>query len=418
MSGRLQELRDRRRSVWEEAKEILDAAERNDREMSGEEAEGYERRTAEVEAITREIDNREKAEELEARFATPQREPNLNGHTRAVETVTSYDVAFKRYLKYGMRSLDNAQQRVLNDRMVSLAGPGFEITVEGRAISTTGTAGGYMIPQDFYNDMVRVMKAFGAVRRVARVITTDSGASMPYPVVDDTANVGAILAENTQVTEQDVAWTQKTLSAYMYTSKLVRSSLQLIQDSAFDVEGELRDMLGERVGRITNQHFTTGTGSAQPQGLTVGGTSGVTAASATAVTSDELISLAHSVDPAYRQSGRARWMMSDTALAAIRKLKDTTNQYIWQPGMQAGVPDTLFGYPIEINPDMPAMTTGLKPIAFGDFNEGYLIREVRGFQVLRLDERYADYLQVGFLGFSRLDGQVRNAAAFRLLTLA
>jgi HK97 family phage major capsid protein len=419
MSGRLQELRDRRRSVWEEAKEILDAAERNEREMSGEESEGYERRTAEVEALTREIDNREKAEELEQRFAAPQPEPRLNGGRPAETSPTSYDMAFKRYLKYGMRALDNSQARVLNDRMVNLAGvPGFEITIEGRALSTTGTAGGYMIPADFYNDMVRVMKAFGAVRRVARVITTDSGASMPYPVVDDTANVGAILAENVQVSEQDVAWTQKTLSAYMYTSKLVRSSLQLIQDSAFDVEAELRDMLGERVGRITNQHFTTGTGSGQPQGLTVGGTSGVTAASATAVTSDELISLAHSVDPAYRQSGRARWMMSDTALAAIRKLKDTTNQYLWQPSMQAGVPDSLFGYPIEINPDMPAMTTGLKPIAFGDFNEGYLIREVRGFQVLRLDERYADYLQVGFLGFSRLDGQVRNAAAFRLLTLA
>ena len=111
-------------------------------------------------------------------------------------------------------------------------------------------------------------------------------------------------------------------------------------------------------------------------------------------------------------------MMSDTALATFRKLKDTTNQYLWQPSMQAGVPDSLFGYPVEINSDMPAMTTGLKPVAFGDFYEGYLIRDVRGFQLLRMDERYADYLQVGFLGFARSDGLVRNASAYKVITLA
>lgn len=409
MSSRLQELRERRKALWDDAKEILDSADRAGRELSGEENETYEKYTAEVDQLSREIDNREKAEKLEERFAQPQLEPDLHGGTRVgPRPSVTYETAFRSYVRGGHRALDNAQIRILNDN----------VPEEIRALSTTGTAGGYMVPQEFLRDMVRAMKAFGAVRRVARVITTESGASMPFPRVDDTANVGAILAENTQVTEQDVAWTQATLSAYMYTSRLVRSSLQLIQDSAFDVEGELRDMLAERVARIQNQHFTTGTGTGQPQGLVTGATTGVTAASATAVTADEIISLAHSVDPAYRTSGNARFMMADTAVSSIRKLKDTTNQYLWQPSLQAGVPDSLFGYPIEINQDMPAMTTGNKPIAFGDFNQGYLIRDVRGFQLLRLDERYADFLQVGFLGFARADGIVRNAAAYRVIAMA
>lgn len=409
MSSRVLELRERRQKLWDEMKELLDSAERQSRDMSGEENESYEKRESELDQLTREIENREKAGKLEDRLAEPQPEPVLNGEARkqARPTVT-YESAFKAYVRGGNRNLDNAQIRILNDN----------VPEELRALSTTGTAGGYMIPQAFLNDMVRVMKAFGAVRRVARVITTESGASMPFPVTDDTANVGAILGENTQASEQDVAWTQKILGAFMYSSKVVRVSFQLMQDSAFDVEGELRDMLGERIARIQNQHFTTGAGTTEPTGLVTGGTSGVTAASATVPTSDELISLAHSVDPAYRNSGRARFMMRDSMVAVIRKLKDTTNQYIWQPGMQEGVPDSLFGYPIEINQDMPAATTGLKPIAFGDFFEGYLIRDVRGFQLLRMDERWADYLQVGFLGFARSDGLVRNAAAYRVLTLA
>lgn len=407
--SRLAELRERRKGLWDEMRDLLDNAEAQGRDMSGEESESWERRNSELEDLTREIENREKAEKIEARLAAPQPEPQMATETRAVRPpTTTYETAFRAYLRGGQRNLNDAQIRVLNDNVPD----------ELRALSTSGTAGGYMIPQAFLNDLVRVMKAFGAVRRVARVITTGSGASMPFPVVDDTANVGAILGENTQASEQDVAFTQKILGAFMYSSKVVRVSFQLLQDSAFDVEAELNSLLGERIARIQNQHFTTGAGTTEPVGLVTGGTSGVTAAGTTAVTSDEIISLAHSVDPAYRTSGRARFMMRDSVVASIRKLKDTTNQYLWQPSLQAGVPDTLFGYPIEVNQDMPAMTTGLKPIAFGDFEEGYLIRDVRGFQLLRMDERWADYLQVGFLGFARADGLVRNAAAYRLVTMA
>ena len=422
MPSRVQELIDQRRSAHEAGLEILRRAEADGRELSAEENESFERSHGDVMRLTREIDNRTAAEDMERRLSGAQPEPELRrGGNGAVpdrrEGVTQYEIAFNRYLRGGMRALDNHQAQALTSQLVDWSTTP-AAGVEQRALTVTTTGGGYLVPAEYLADLVRRQLAFGAVQRVARTINTESGAPLSFPTVDDTGNSGAILAINTQVSEQDVAFGTIALGAFMYTSKLIRVPFQLLMDSAFDLDDYLRGILAERIARILNVHFTTGAGTTEPVGLVTGGTSGVTAASATAVTSDEIISLVHSVNSAYRNSGRARFMMTDTALAAIRKLKATTNEYLWQPSMQAGVPDTLFGYPIEINDQMPAMTTGLKPIAFGDFFEGYLIRQVRGFSLLRLEERYADYLQVGFLGYARYDGNVRNAQAYRLITMA
>jgi HK97 family phage major capsid protein len=201
----------------------------------------------------------------------------------------------------------------------------------------------------------------------------------------------------------------------MYTSKLVRVSLQLLQDSAFDMESWLARKLGERIGRAQNAHFTTGTGTAQPEGVQTNATIGKTGTTGqtTSVTYDDLIDLIHSVDPAYRSSGRARFMLNDATLGAARKLKDSQNRPLWEPSVQVGVPDSLLGYGYTINQDMPVMAADAKSILFGDFFAGYLIRDVRDVQLLRLAERYADYLQVGFLAFSRADGAPQDAAAIR-----
>jgi HK97 family phage major capsid protein len=287
------------------------------------------------------------------------------------------------------------------------------------AAATVGTAsaGGYLVPEGYQAEIIRTMKDYGAVMDVARVLNTDAGNALPWPTVDDTSQVGALLAENTQVSEQDVTLATKQLDAYKYTSKLVRVSWELLQDSAFNVEDLLRDLLGERVGRILNQHFTTGTGSSQPNGIVTGATSGKTAAGVAAITADELIDLQHSVDRAYRNE-RTRWMMSDTALASIRKLKDADNQYLWVPGLRDGADDTLLGRPVVVNTDMAVPAAGVKSVLFGDFFAGYVVRLVRGFELIRLDERYADYAQSGFVGFARADGEVVNTAAYKALTQA
>ena len=181
MSSRVLELRERRQKLWEEMTELQDAAERQNRDMTGEENDSWERRNDELEQLTREIENRAKSERIAAQLAQPQAEPDLPAAAQrtADRPKVTYESAFKAYLRAGREKLDQAQIRILNDNMPE----------ELRALSTTTTAGGYLIPQAFLNDLVRVMKAFGAVQRVARVVTTESGASMPLPSVDDTANV-------------------------------------------------------------------------------------------------------------------------------------------------------------------------------------------------------------------------------------
>ena len=276
---------------------------------------------------------------------------------------------------------------------------------EARAQSLTSSAGGYTVPQGFINQLEASLLAFGGMREVATVLRTAEGNDLPIPTVSDHANVGAILAENTQVAEQDITFSQITLKAYKYSSKLIRVSAELLQDSAIDLESFIGGALGERIARILNTHFTTGDNSSKPQGITASG-AGVTAASATAITYGELVELQHSVDPAYR--GNAKFMMHDSTFKAIRKLLDGQNRPIFQPDITAASPGTLLGSPIVINQDCATIAASAKAVFFGDFSK-YIIRDVQDFTLLRLEERYADYHQVGFVGFSRHDGRILDA---------
>ena len=274
------------------------------------------------------------------------------------------------------------------------------------------------MPPAFRQKLIEKMNFIAVMRQYAEVINTDTGASLPWPTVDDTGNEGAILAENTQVTEQDVTFGQASLDAYMYTSKLVRLSLQLLNDEAFGLEGWLANALGTRIGRIQNRHFTVGTGTGQPDGLFTSAAVGVTAGSATAITYDDLVELTESLDPAYLGGGNLRFMMSQAARKTLRKLKDGQNRPLWEPSLTAGSPDTLMGYGLSLNNYVPAPAASAKSVGFGDIREAYVIRDVQDFALLRLTERYADYLQVGFLGFQRSDGTLQNASAFKVLQQA
>jgi HK97 family phage major capsid protein/HK97 family phage prohead protease len=287
----------------------------------------------------------------------------------------------------------------------------------------TGSAGGFAVPQGFRAKVTESLKAFGGLRKLAEVVPTTDGANLPWPTNNDTANVGAILAENTQMTEQDVVLAQKTLYAYMYTSKMVRVSLQLLQDAGFDIDTWLARKLGERIGRAQAAHWITGVGTTEPQGILTGLTNGKTAAATTAVTYNELVDLYASVDPAYLEGEGVAWLMSASTLAFVSKIRDDSGgaglgRPLVEPSVQAGTPLSILGHPIVVDNGMPAMTTGQKPIAFGNFRAAYVIRDVGDVQVLRLVERYADYLQHGFTGYQRADGQVQDSSAAKFLTMA
>lgn len=407
------ELREKRANVWAQAQDFNERHKAGD-EMSAEDHAAWTRALDEVDRLGDEIQRLERTAALEERFAqideaTEVRNPA--GEIGERDDAARYRDAFERYCRYGVQDLEVEERQLLqaNFRAQSVG---------------TGSEGGYTAPEGFWAKVTETAKMFGGAVNGAEVITTSNGNTLPWPTNDDTSNTGALLSENTQVSEQDVTFGQAQLDAYTYTSKLVRVSLQLIQDSGIDIEGFLGRKLGERLGRIENTHATTGTGTSQPQGYVTGATTGKTTSGASAITYDEIVDLIHSVDAAYRATGRCRFKMHDLVLAYVRKIRDDSGgsglgRPIWEPSVQAGVPDLLLGYPYDINNDMAStVATGNKTMAFGDFMSGFVVRRVSGGQLMRLTERYADYLQVGFLGFERFDSVVQDSSAVKLLVQA
>jgi HK97 family phage major capsid protein len=279
--------------------------------------------------------------------------------------------------------------------------------------SGSGAIGGYSVPDSMMQSLEVAQLAYSNIRSVARVIRTDGGGPLPFPTINDTGNTGALLGENTQVTELEPSFSQLVLDAYKFSSKSILVSVEFLQDTSIDAAAEIGRMLGERLGRITNSYFTTGTGTSQPKGVVAGAyDSTVTAASSTLYTHDELLDVIHAVDPAYRP--QARFMFNDTTLKNLQKIKvlqysgDTVGMPLWRPGLTDGAPNTILGYPYVINQQMASPGSGNKSVIFGDFSK-FIIRDVRDIVLMRLDERYADYHQVAFLAFSRADSDVLDA---------
>jgi len=277
--------------------------------------------------------------------------------------------------------------------------------------SGTSNTGGYTVPNEFLNRLEVALKFYGAMWNTSEVIKTASGGSMALPSMNDTAVTGELLAENSAATsDTSTPFGTLSLPAYMYSSRLVAVSLQLMQDSAFDVEKVVIDMLAARLGRITNAHFTTGDGSSKPRGIVIDATLGKTGTTGqtTSVIYDDLVDLVYAVDPAYRQMGNCAFMLNDASVKVIRKLKDGQNRPLWEPSVQVGQPDMLLGFPVKINNDIATMAASAKSILFGDFSK-YKIRQVLDTQVARLNERLMDKLQVGFIGFLRAGGSLLDA---------
>lgn len=285
-----------------------------------------------------------------------------------------------------------------------------EIEYERRAMSNIiGASGQYLdAPTQLVRNLEVNMLAYGGMEQVAEVINTASGERMAWPTADDTSNTGAQLGESTSIgSSVEPTFTQVFWDAYKFSSKPVLVPYELIQDSQFDIAGMLGSMLGERLGRISNTKFTTGTGAATPKGITICSTLGVTSATATVITADELLGLVHSIDPAYRNG--ARWMFHDGILLYLRKLKDGEGRYLWQQGM-GGAPDSLWGYPYTINQDMQStVATATKTVLFGQLSK-YKIRRAGGLRLYRLQERYRDTDQDGFVAFLRQDGNLLTSA--------
>jgi HK97 family phage major capsid protein len=285
------------------------------------------------------------------------------------------------------------------------------IEVRGLTKGGSGT-GAELVPQTFATTFELAMLATSPMLAYVDTMTTSTGEPFLFPLGNDTAVEGAIAAEAADisaVTQTDPALTRLTLGAYDYHSRFLKVTEQLLRDSIVNVDQIVAVMLGERLSRILTRHFTVGTGSSQPFGVTVDAAAGRTTASATAISTVDLIELQHSVDPAYR--GNGTFMAHDSIIKTIRLLNDTTGRPLWASGLRDAVPDTILGQPIIYNQYMAsAVTTGLLTMVYGDMSY-YKVRRVGGMTMRRLVERFAETREVGFIGYVSADGRMAKWAS-------
>jgi len=398
------ELYQKRAKIHEDMKAIKAQAVEDKREsLNEDESKRFDEFNADFDKLTNSIKQQELIEKRDAELAGAQGDPVvLPKGARSddnKENAERYAEVFRAYCVRGMADLSNEEKTVLKAGYIS----------EKRQQSTTGSAGGYMIPTGFSNELEKAMKAFGGMAEASRVYNTSTGNEVEWPTVDDTGNSSAILAENSDAdaSTTDVTFAQKTLNAYKTNPGVLKTSRELFTDSAINVEQILGELMGERTGRFENQWFTTGTGSSQPNGVVTAASQGKYAAEPTSTTFSEILELLHSVDPAYRIGPKVRFMMNDNTLLQLKKLVvgSSDARPLWQPSVAAGQPDLIAGYPYSINQDMANMAASAKSVLFGDFGK-FIIRKVGTPYFRRLDERYADYDQIGWLLFTRVDSEL------------
>jgi HK97 family phage major capsid protein len=295
-----------------------------------------------------------------------------------------------------------------------------EVRVYSPLDNVTGANGEYLIPTGFQKELEIKLKAFGGMRRHARIITTSTGNPLDWPTMDDTTNSGNWVAVNQPVAQANPTFGQVVFTANLASSKQVLIPVQLLQDSAFDLESELSDAFAIRLGRTTNLAYTVGNGSGQPTGLvpaitnsvTARGNSGTGNTEINSVGVNDLANLIGALDPAYRPN--ATFMAQQSTWDSMRKLTDTLGRPLWEVSIAAGVPDKILGYSYDWNQDFAAIAAGADSIVFGDFSK-YIIRDVLGVTMVRYNELYMPNHQVGFQAYLRTDGNVIQPAAFVVL---
>jgi len=422
-----------RNKLITESRELYSKAKEEERNLTAEEKEQDDKRMTRVEELQKEIsayrDQKDREDRL-GKFDDGFRIDPENGRAEDRKVGEGGEVAmrdkFDAWCRGGPQTLDGLptekrsiiQRHGLSNNTIDVKRQCGLTRPEERAAYvlnvTTAAQGGNTVPTEFLPRLERALQWFGDVRALAEVLVTSGDGPMDWPTAIDgvagTPNAGALLAESGAVTSEDpeLAFGKLTLNAYKYESHVIKVSAELLQDSAIDMLGLIWDVIGERLARAQNTALTTGTGSSQPNGCVTASALGKTAAAVAAVTADEVMDLAWSVDKAYRRL--SAYMMHDNTALAIRQLVDGNSNYLLVLSNNVGELDRLFGYPLSINNDMAELATGEKTILFGDFAK-YKVREVATVRLKRLDELYAANDQVGFIGFIRFDGDLLNAGS-------
>ena len=387
------EMREKRAKLWNTMEGFLDTHRNDKGVLSAEDDATYSAMEQDLTDLTTEIKRMERRDAMEAELNKPVGKPLIqmpekpNAEEKKGRASNAYKEDFSRHLRG-------------------------KIPIHNVLSESTDADGGYLVPEEFEQNIVTGLDAANVIRSIAKVITTRNDRKIPISVGH---SVATWTAENAAFTESNPTFGQKEIDAYKLTD-LIRISVELLQDTAFPLEQYIANEFARAFGIAEEQAFCVGTGSGQPTGIFTanGGTVGVTAAANNAITADELINLVYVLKAPYRRN--AKFLMNDATISAIRKLKDGNGVYLWQPSLQAGEPDKLLGYDLYTSPYAPTMAAGAYTVAFGDF-QNYWIGDRAGRTVQRLNELYATNGQIGYVATERVDGKVILAEGIQLLQM-
>ena len=397
--SKILELREKRAKAWDAAKQFLDAKRGADGMLSEEDTATYDKMEQDVMNLGKEIERLERQAAIDAELSKATSTP-LTGKPGAKMGKDETE-------KTG-RASDEYKGSFWNAMRVKAPMP----SVLNALQEGTDSEGGYLVPDEFERTLVEALEEENVFRTLAHVIKTSSG-DRKIPVVASKGSASWVDEEGAYQ-ESDDAFSQVSIGAYKLGT-MIKVSEELLADSVFDLEAYISKEFARRIGAREEESFFNGDGKGKPLGILAaagGAEVGVTAASATAITADEVIDLFYSLKAPYRKN--AVWLLNDATVKQIRKLKDTTGQYLWQPSLVAGTPDTILGRPVKTSAFMPTAAAGAKTIAFGDFKY-YWIADRQGRTFKKLSELYAANGQVGFMGTQRVDGKLILPEAIKVL---
>ena len=391
------DMRSKRGEIWDKAKAFLESHKNESGLLSAEDTAAYERMEQEVVDLGHAIEREERAAELEREMNAPVNAPLTSRPERDTKgekpgrSSAAYNEAFWKHMR------DRSTYEVRNALQVG------ELS-----------EGGYTVPDEFEHTLVEALQEENIMRGLVHVITTSSG-DRKIPLVTGKGTASWV-EEEAAIPESDDSFGQITLGAHKVGS-MIRISEELLRDSAFDLSAYITGEFARRVGAAEEAAILSGDGSHKPTGLlhdTLGAETGVTAAAAAAITADELIDLQHSLKSGYRR--RAGFIMNDATVKLIRKLKDGNGQFLWQPGLLYGQPDTLLNQRVLTSNYMPLPSAGNKAILYGDYSY-YWLADREGRSMQRLNELYAVTDQIGFKITQRVDGRLILTEAVKCLKM-
>ncbi len=392
--NRILELVEKRAKAWEAAKAFLDAKRGNDGIVSAEDTATYEKMEAEVVNLGKEIDRLERQQTLDIELSKPVNAPITNRPAGAGVDKTGR--ATDEYRQSFWKAMRNKNS----------------YDVQNALQIGTDSEGGYLVPDEFERTLVEALLEENIFRKLAKVITTSSG-DKKIPVVATKGNASWVDEEGA-IPESDDSFGQVSIGAYKLAT-MIKVSDELLNDSIFNLESYIAKEFARRIGTKEEEAFFIGNGTGKPTGIfnaTGGAGVGVTAASSTAITVDEVMDLFFSLKAPYRKN--ATFVMNDATVKAIRKLKDGNGQYLWTPSLTAGTPDTILTRPVLTSSFVPTIEAAAKTVAFGDFSY-YWVADRQGRAFRRLNELFAATGQVGFMATQRVDGKLILAEAIKVL---